>query len=499
VAYANDNTINTVYNAISQNNGLSTSLNAANLNARISGSRPAITAPPFRFPTTTLDQYNLSPSSPPVEGLIDPKLATPYVQQWNVSVQQEWQGIVFEGRYVGNHVVKQFRQIDFNQIDPTRGGFLQDFQRARNNGLLAYQRNGSFNPAYNPNIPGSQPLPFFSRLPSGGLLNNATIIANLQQNEAGTLAQVYQTNGLLPADDPNFTFFPNRYLLYSSMLTNISHSTYNAAQFEVRKRIRNGTQIQANYVFSKALSDAEATRGLEAFLDNNNRAIEKARSPFDLTHAFKVNHYVPLPFGPGRRFNPSHPLPRRLAEGWALSGFLLVQSGPPVSFETGTSTSGRGTLNRGARSANNTADTTLTLQGLKEVTGLYKTGNGVFFVDPAHVNPVSGSAVAPDIDPPFSGQVFFNPQAGTVGSLQRRILDGPGFWDYDFSLIKKTSITERQSIELRADFFNLFNHPNFYTGDMNINSSTFGRITGMLFSGNGVGNRMIQFGLFYRF
>ena len=47
--------------------------------------------------------------------------------------------------------------------------------------------------------------------------------------------------------------------------------------------------------------------------------------------------------------------------------------------------------------------------------------------------------------------------------------------------------------------FNLFNHPNFFTGDQNINSANFGRITSVLVSGNGVSNRMIQFGLFYRF
>jgi hypothetical protein len=501
IAYANDNTLNTVYNAIVQNPGLSTSLAQANLNARITGSRPNLAAPPFRFPTTTLDQFNLSPSSPPVEGLIHPELKTPYVQQWNVSLQQDWKGFVFEGRYVGNHVVGQLRQIDFNQIDINRGGFLDDFRRARNNGLLAYRATGVFNATYNPNISGSQPLQFFNRMPSGGFLTNPAVVPLLQSNEPGTLGQLYQSNLLFPTDDPNFSWFPNRLLLYSSMLTNISHSTYNALQVEARRRIRGGIQLQANYTFSKALSDAEATRGLEAILDNNNFSLEKARSPFDLTHAFKLNHHIPLPFGRGRRFAPASAFLDRIVGGWAMSGFLLIQSGPPVSIEAGTGTAGvgRGTLNRGARSSNNTVDTTLTLPQLRDATGLYKTGNGVFFIDPRHIHPVTGNGVAPDIDPPFAGQIFFNPQAGTVGSLQRRILEGPGFWDYDFSLLKDTRITERHSIQLRADFFNLFNHPNFFAGDMNVNSATFGRITGLLISGNGVGNRMVQFGLTYNF
>lgn len=499
IAYANDNLMNTVYNSVNDNIGLQTDVTAANTNFRLTG-RPAIPTPAFRFPITIAEVYATRQSSPPPQELIDPNLRMPYVQQWNFGLQHEWAGMVFEGRYVGNHVVGQLRQIDLNQVDITRGGFLDDFRRARNNGLLAYRSTGAFNPVYNANIAGSQPLPFFNRLPSGGLLTNATVRNLIQTNEAGTLAQIYQTNALLPQDDPNFSFFPNRYSLITALLNNISHSTYNAAQFEVRKRMRNGLQIQANYVFSKALSDAEATRGWEALLDNNNRAIEKARSPFDLTHAFKLNHYLPLPFGPGRKWNSGNSVVSRMAGGWALSGFLLIQSGPPVSIEAGTvAAQGRGTLNRAARSANNTVDTPLTLSELKAITGLYKSGNGVFFIDPKHIDPVTRQGVASDIDPPFAGQVFFNPQAGTVGSLQRRILDGPGFWDYDLSISKSTRIRERHTIDFRADFFNVFNHPNFFAGDQNVNSATFGRITSMFGSGHGVDVRRLQFGLFYRF
>lgn len=498
IAYANDNTINTVYNTVAVNNGLRSTINLANLAGRLTGNRIPIPTPPFEVPTTSEAQFQLQPSSPPVQGLVNPELATPYVQQWNFSIQRELKGFVLEGRYIGNHVVKQFRVLDFNQIDVRRGGFLDDFIRARNNGLLAAQAGLGFNPNFNANIPGSQRLTFFPTLPGGGFLTNPAVQPLILSGEVGTLGQLYQSNFILPSDD--FSFFPNYRTLYSSMLTNLSHSTYNGAQFEIRRRTRNGMQFQANYTFSKALSDAEATRGLEAQLDNNNRSIEKARSPFDLTHAFKLNHYVPLPFGPGRRFNPGHGLLRRLAEGWGVSGFLIVQSGAPLSIE-----SQRGTLNRGARSALNTVDTNLTLSELKAITGVYKRGDGVYFIDPAHINPVTRQGVAPDGQAPFSGQVFFNPQPGTLGSLQRRILDGPGYWNYDFALIKDTKITERQSIQFRADFYNVFNHPGFWPGpdgttaDHNINTATFGRITEQYYNSAGVGPRVIQFGLFYRF
>ena len=57
---------------------------------------------------------------------------------------------------MGNHGTKLLRQVDYNQINPFLNGFLDDFNRARNNLFLS--PNGS--PAYNPTVPGSQPLTF---------------------------------------------------------------------------------------------------------------------------------------------------------------------------------------------------------------------------------------------------------------------------------------------------------------------------------------------------
>ncbi len=335
-------------------------------------------------------------------------------------------------------------------------------------------------------------MPFFTNvLASGGLLTNATVSGLIRSGEPGSLAQTYQTNGFLPA---NFSFFPNPYALFSSELTNISNASYNAAQFEVIKRSKSGMTFQANYTFSKSLSDALAVRGIEAQLDNNNPKIEKARSPFDTTHAFKLNHYVPLPFGNGHRFDAHNSAVNRVIGGWGLGGFLRLESGAPVSI-----LSARGTLNRGSRSGNNTVDTTLTESQLRDITGVFKTGDTVYWINPKYINPTTGLGVAADGLAPFQNQVFFNPQPGSLGSLQRRDLDGPGFFMYDLSLSKDTRLTEHQSIQLRADFYNLFNHPNFFIGDQNVNSSSFGVISSENYTNYGVGPRLMQFGLMYRF
>jgi hypothetical protein len=180
-------------------------------------------------------------------------------------------------------------------------------------------------------------------------------------------------------------------------------------------------------------------------------------------------------------------------DGWALSGIGVIQTGSPVSIF-----SGRGTLNRGARSANNTVDTTATISQLHAITGLFMTGNGPYWINPANIGPDT-RGVAADGTQPFAGQVFVNPQPGTQGSLQKRALDGPPFRNYNFSVVKNFKITERQTVDFHADFFNVFNHPNFFLNDQTVNNASFGRITQQNTSNDGVGPRTIQYGLYYRF
>jgi hypothetical protein len=495
VSYGIDNNINDIPNTIfySVNNGLFSTVSLVNQNAIISKNLPKIVAPPFGVPVTAAQNF-VSSGGSAVEGLIDPNLATPYVQQWNVAIAHDVKGFVIEGRYVGNHAVKMFRDIDMNQINVNQGTFVQDFINARNNGFLALTATGSFNPTYNANIAGSKPIPFFNSLPSGGSLTASSVSTSIRSGEIGTLAQTYQSAGYFPTNQPGFSYFPNPYILYANLMTNLSNSSYDGLQIDVRKRTRSGIQFQANYTFSKSLSDALATRALEAQLDNANPRIERARTPFDTTHSFKLNHYIPIPVGAGHRLDLHNGFLNRVIGGWGYGGFLRIESGPPVSI-----LSARGTLNRAARSGNNTVDTTMNLDQLKGITGTFFQNGKVYFINPANINPTNGQGVAPDGSAPFSGQVFFNPQPDGLGSLQRRLLDGPGFWMYDASLQKSVKLFERHTLEFRADFYNIFNHPSFFIGDQNVNSSTFGQITSQNYTNYGVGPRLMQFGLMYKF
>jgi hypothetical protein len=456
---------------------------------------PAIPVPAFQVPTSFATQYNLNPSV--YYTLINPHLQTPYDQQFALAIQHELKGTIIEARYIGNHATKLLRGFDLNQENITSNGFLSDFKKAQNNGNLALANTGVFNPAYNSRIPGSQPLTVFSQLVGGGDLRNSTYSALIQDGEAGELAYQYTLNGL----NGKLNFFSNPNALSAVYLDNFSNSEYNSLQLEVRRRFQRGLEFQANYVFEKWLTDAAGLDQLrfEPFLDISNTALERSRPPTDLTHQFKANYAYDLPIGEGHALHLNHGW-NRLLQGWTTSGNLSWVSGNPVSV-----ISGLGTFLREDFSNVNTVDTLFDKANLDQALQLRMTPNGPFFV-PASAIGTDGRGVAPGGQPPFSGQLFFNPQPGTIGQLQRRQFDGPSVFSMDAALFKDTKINERLSVELRMEALNVFNHPTFALvtsdadptavlgNDLNVNSQQFGQISSLATT-----PRQLQFGIRVKF
>lgn len=257
-------------------------------------------------------------------------------------------------------------------------------------------------------------------------------------------------------------------------------------------------RAQFNYTFGKGLANAAGNSATnnEALLDNNNPSLEYARTPFDLRHVFKANWHYALPFGKGKRWG-----------GWAVSGIWTYSSGAPYSI-----LSGYGTLNRQGNATQHLSDTGNTASLLGNVanlnaltSGLWKTGRGVYFVDPSILNPADGRAAAAPGSAQFAGQIFTNPAAGTVGALQRRMFSGPWQWSLDASVNKSVALREGMTLDLYVQAFNVMNHPAFYmnpsdagdygvTGQYTVNSTTFGQFTGM--SGT---PRVMQIGAYLRF
>jgi hypothetical protein len=483
IKFVDDNAIATIMNSARTNSGLQAEVSDIGLSCRLSSPCP-IAPPKFKIPRKFSDNFAEDTTS--AFGMPDPGLRTPYVQQFSFGLEREVKGMIVEVRYVGNHATKQLRAFDYNQIVISENGFLADFKRAKANGDLSRRASpsGVFDPRFTANLPGSQRLTVFPLLEGGGLLTNSTVRTLIDQNQVGQLAYLYQVNELNGSVD----FFRNPVANGTNMVTNFSNSTYNSLQVEVRRRMGKTLQFQGNYTFSKVLSDAagDGQVRFEPFLDINNAKIERARAPFDLRHAIKGNAVYSLPIGKGTRWN-YRPL-ERLLTGWSTSGILIWQSGTPFSI-----LSGRATLNRGSRSGVNTAITTLAGGQLDSAVRFRMTGDGPTMIDARAIGP-DGRGVAGDGQAPFPGQVFFNPAAGELGSLQRRTFSGPWAFSWDMGLQKTTRITERHNLEIRAEASNFPNHPAFFARDANINSTKFG-VIGSTFTDR----RQIQFGAYYRF
>lgn len=497
-SYVNDNVVTSVRSAVSASSGLSFAGSLSNQVASLT-SPPPVPKPTYKVPRSMADNFALSTAT--TTGIPDPGLQTPVVHQFNLSVEREVKGVVMAARYVGNRTHGLLRQIDYNQILYNANGFLGDFRRAQSNAALAQAAGNGYDGTYNSAIPGSQPLTVFPLLANGGsLATSATVQSMLQNGQIADLANSYMTG----KTNGSVNFWPNKNAQSVFFLKNGADGTYNALQLEATKRTRSGLQVQFSYTWSKSLSNIAGDRqtGQEPLLDNANPQLEWARSPYDIRHVLKANYYYELPFGKGKRWASGNAIANQIIGGWAISGIWSYQSGSPYSILSGWGTLNRGTISAYTNTASVFGTTFDQLQGL--TSGVWKTGDNVYFVAPQLIGPEGTGASAPGTDP-FQGQLFFNPTAGNVGNLQRRMFSGPWEWSWDVSVVKRIRIRERHSVDFHFDMFNFANHPTFYVyptsnGDYaynsynTINNSTFGTIDSMNYSA-----RRIQMGLYYRF
>jgi hypothetical protein len=232
---------------------------------------------------------------------------------------------------------------------------------------------------------------------------------------------------------------PNPTYGFMDEFATISASTYHALQATLRTRNWHGLSGFTGYTFSKSLDDASdgidfnfATVALPQ--DSNNLRAEHGPSNFDTRHRFTAAFTYELPYFGG---------PKRLSQGWQLNTIVAAQSGRPVPIVNSNDTSGT---------------------GFPTPSNFHQRPNIV-----PGVNPITPNwEVAPDVFGYLNGNAFSQPPApnsptspGSFGDLGRNAIYGPHFWDVDFALLKNTAISERLNLQLRAEFFNIFNHPNF--------------------------------------
>ncbi|MBS1787912.1 MAG: TonB-dependent receptor [Acidobacteria bacterium] len=438
-----------------------------------------LTTPTFKIPITDAENFAINTGN----GLwsFDPNLRVPYVQQWSFGIEREVaNNTAVEVRYVGNHAVKIYRAIDYNEANIFENGFLQEFLNAQKN--LTINGGSSFAPG----AAGTVALPIFSTL-FGGLSSssgytNSTFISNLLNNNVGAIANTlaysntYRNNRAKltfngqPA--PNF-FVANPNAAFARALTNASFSNYNSLQMEIRRRMSKGLMLQANYTFSKSLTDSEGSQStLESYRTIRNVALDRHLSDTDQRHRVIGNFIYELPFGNGRKWLNGIPGVSKIVEGWSIGGIFTWQTGSPLGVF-----SNRSTFNN-FNAANNPAQLVgITLDELRNNVGVYKTSSGVYFFNPSLLSITTNSSGG------FTGSTLKSglldaPDPGKFGNFPINSIIGPSFWQADFSVSKRTKMYESAEVEFKATFYNAFNHANFTFGSPTFDSASFGRISG---------------------
>jgi hypothetical protein len=211
---------------------------------------------------------------------------TPYVQQWNLTIQRElWGKFVLAATYAGNHGVHLFGgNYDLNQLDPqyfSLGLALQD----------------------------PVPNPFFGKITTGSL--------------AG--ATISRSQSLRP--------FPD-YLNVGILANHGASSTYHSFQFTAERRYSNGLSALISYTNSKLIDDSQTIAGGgggagDFRIGRLNRRLDRAIDEFDISQRLVVSAVYELPFGKGKRFLQSGLL-NYIAGGWQANTIVTLQTGTPL-------------------------------------------------------------------------------------------------------------------------------------------------------------------------
>jgi hypothetical protein len=462
---------------IGANQGLQQRITTAPLTGVLTSAGVTVPTPAFTLPRSDADLYTLTAGSGGF-WTYDPNYRIPYVQQWSFGFERELPSrLAFEVRYVGNHAVKLPRAIDINEVNIFENGFLQEFLNAQRN--LAINNGTTFAPG----AAGTVALPTFSTLFAGlpatqGFASTA-FINNLNTGTVGSLAFTLANNPTFQNNRRNLTpnfFLANPNLNFARITGNGASSSYNALQTEVRRRFSTGLFLQANYTFSKVLTDSETQGGgTDAYRTIRNVGLDRHRASFDVTHTFNANYLYDLPIGPGRRFlNTRLPVLKQALEGWQLSGLISWHTAPYKTI-----LSGRGTYNQ--FSGDNTAvPIGDAVNKIKDAIGIYRTPQGIFWLNPNLLNVSVSTTTGLASGATLQSGLFTHPGPGQLGVLGPGVFKSPRFFQTDFSVLKRTKILEKTNLEFRAEFFNFFNNVNFSgaAADINFESTQFGRITG---------------------
>ena len=242
-------------------------------------------------------------------------------------------------------------------------------------------------------------------------------------------------------------------------MTAPSHSTYHALLVRLQQRLSRGITWLSSYSWSKSVDNGSGIRTTDGDSltpsNNYNLRAERGLSAFDFRHRWTNSFLYQLPFGKGKRWMSSaHPVVEAILGGWQVGGIVTLQSGFP-----NTITCGPGNWQ------NNDTTCYTDATGLDPNLSGDQRGPSNWFNLAAFVNRLG---VANNRSQDVTQYRY--------GNAGRNVLIGPPIVNLDTSLTKNWVMRETYRLELRGEFFNLPNHPNFAQPGVSPGSPTYGVI-----------------------
>lgn len=244
--------------------------------------------------------------------------------------------------------------------------------------------------------------------------------------------------------NPNFEFV--------ALTDNSATSDYNALQIKFQRRLSRSLQALGSYSWSHSI-DIASTDAVATNINTPGQIadanVDRGNSNFDIRHAVTAGVTYELPV------LGSQKAVQAIMRGWSIDSFFFARSAPPVNivggsfFAAGTQLAPRPNLNVGVP---------------LEIHGSRFPGGKI-----------------------FNRAAFSSAPSGTQGNFGRNVLRGFGAWQADVGLQRQFQVTERVGLRFRAEFFNIFNHPNFGSPTNVLTSVLFGRSTQTLANSLGSG------------
>ena len=248
--------------------------------------------------------------------------------------------------------------------------------------------------------------------------------------------------------------------------------SYESFQAEFTRRLNTGIALDSNYTWSKNLTDVRETNVLgDIILDAYNRRAERGNAEFSPRHRWVTNVMWELPVGTGRRYlTNANGFVQATLGGWTLNNFVIIGSG---EWNSPTYSSGSDSSNTNVTAGR-----------------------------PDRI--CDGKTSNPTTDAWFNTSCFVAPPKGIgrFGNSSNGIVAGPSQSGWGLRVFKYFSLTERLKLRWDTQFDNVLNHFVFGNPNVNVSSSSVGRISGG--PGNNLpgvlsGSRQIRGGLKLQF